>query len=209
LFWLQAGKFALQNIATMNKRTLLNQLAEQTEAHLQKAIEQWQMLPHSSFARMPGAAAWSANQCLQHLNSYGLYYLPKLEKALQQAPAQPADADFAPGWMGAWFTRMMQIDSATQQPSKKMKAPKPHTPVQILPSHEVIAEFIDQQERLLQMLQKAAHLDLAAVRIPISIASFIRLKAGDVLSFLVAHNERHVQQALRALQAQPTTTLVS
>ena len=66
----------------MNKRTLLNQLSEQTEAHLQKAIEQWQMLPHSSFARMPDAAAWSANQCLQHLNSYGLYYLPKLEKAL-------------------------------------------------------------------------------------------------------------------------------
>jgi hypothetical protein len=191
----------------MNKSTLLKQLSEITEAHLKTAIEQWQMLHHSSFARMPQAASWSANQCLQHLNSYGHYYLPKLETALKLAPPQPADAEFAPGWLGGWFTGMMQVDPTTQKPTKKMKAVKPHTPAQILPSHEVIATFIDQQEQLLQLLQKAAHYDLGAVRIPISIASFIRLKAGDVVSFLVAHNQRHVQQALRALQTQTTTTL--
>jgi len=37
-------------------------------------------------------------------------------------------------------------------------------------------------------------------RLPISVASFIKLKLGDVLLFVVAHNGRHLKQANRALQ---------
>lgn len=186
----------------MNKHTLLQELSAQTESHLQLAIASWQMIPHSTFARVPAPNAWSANQCLQHLNGYGQYYLPLLEKALYQAQPQPNDAPYKPGWLGGWFTNLMQTDPTTQRPKKTMKAAKPHNPSQILPSHEVIGEFIDQQERLLLLLQEACNYDLASARIPISIAAFIRLKMGDVLAFLVAHNHRHVQQALRAMQHQ-------
>lgn len=184
----------------MNKHTLLQQLSEQTESHLQLAISSWQMLPHSSFARIPAPNAWSANQCLQHLNGYGQYYLPLLEKALLTAKHQPRDASYKAGWLGAWFTSLMQTEPTTQRPKKPMKAAKQHSPTQILPSHEVIGEFIDQQERLLVLLQEAMNYNLGSARIPISIASFVKLKLGDVLTFLVAHNHRHVQQAMRALQ---------
>lgn len=190
----------------MKKSVFISQLTQQTEAHLQLAISQWQMMPHSSFARMPDTASWSANHCLQHLNSYGRYYLPLLQQALTQASLEPAGKDFTPGWLGAWFTNMMKPDANTGKPAKKMKAPAPHQPATILPSHQVIGEFIDQQEQLLHLLNLATTKNLSHPRIPISIARFIKLKAGDVLGFLIAHNERHVQQAIRALAQAAATS---
>ncbi len=184
----------------MVQATLLTTLTQQTEAQLQLAISEWQLFPESIFAQMPAAQSWSANQCVQHLNSYGRYYLPLLEKAFQTAKQKSItdNQTFKPGLLGGWFTRMMQTPPSGI-PNKKMKSPPKHTPQGILPSHQVISEFIDQQERLLQLLQHAGSVDLHSAKVPISIATFIRLSVGDVLSFVVAHNQRHVQQAQRAI----------
>lgn len=183
----------------MNNSRWLQPLQQQTETMLSQAIAQWQVLPHAVFAKAPQANSWSANECLQHLNSYGDYYLPAIEKAMQQH-STPSTYPFKPGWLGGWFTRMMQTNP-TGQPAKKMKAPKQHVPVALPPAHEVIARFIDQQEQLLQLLQQAETSNLSRIKVPISIAPMIKLQLGDVLAFLVAHNHRHVQQAHRALQA--------
>jgi hypothetical protein len=63
----------------------------------------------------------------------------------------------------------------------------------------VIAEFIEQQEKSLALLRKAKRVDLNKIRVPISIAKFIKLKLGDTFLFLVAHNYRHILQADRVL----------
>jgi len=52
---------------------------------------------------------------------------------------------------------------------------------------------------MLRLLTQARQADLSATRVPLSIAPFLRLRLGDVFGFNVAHNERHVQQALRNL----------
>jgi hypothetical protein len=64
----------------------------------------------------------------------------------------------------------------------------------------VIAEFIEQQELLLTLVRSAAVKDIGKIRIPISIAQWIRLKLGDVFGFVAAHNERHIQQAMRNMK---------
>jgi len=87
-----------------------------------------------------------------------------------------------------------------------MKSPKDHRPALILPSHEVIAEFISQQEKLLQLLRDAATTDLGKIKVPISISKFIRLKLGDTFHFLIIHEYRHYLQAERALHPTPATT---
>ncbi|MEY4902729.1 MAG: hypothetical protein RLZZ292_544, partial [Bacteroidota bacterium] len=43
----------------------------------------------------------------------------------------------------------------------------------------------------------AQHASLGKVRVPVSITRFLKLKLGDTLRFVIYHNERHVQQALR------------
>jgi len=180
---------------------LLTYLSEHTEAFLDKAVSEWQTLPHSSFSQT-AADKWSANQCLAHLNSYGHYYLPQIENAIhiaKQAGSTPADT-FTAGWLGNYFTKLMLTD-ASGKPVKKMSAPKDHTPQVQEDSHKVIAEFIEQQEKLLELLDKAKEIDMNNSKVPISIAKFIKLKLGDTLLFLIAHNYRHIQQAIRALNA--------
>jgi hypothetical protein len=83
--------------------------------------------------------------------------------------------------------------------SKKMNSPKDHAPKTIIESRLVISEFIDQQEKLLALLNTAKKFDLNAVKVGISIAPIIKLKLGDVFRFMIAHQVRHILQAERAL----------
>ena len=46
--------------------------------------------------RQPAAGKWSVAQVIEHLNSYGRYYLPLIEKALER-PAFPPNALFTTG----------------------------------------------------------------------------------------------------------------
>jgi DinB superfamily len=181
-----------------NREELIDELLKQTEAILKKAIE-WQLVPHSRFALRPSSEGWSANECLQHLNSYGRYYLPAIEKAMGHSQADESSSkQFSPGWLGGYFTKLMQ-PAADGKLSKKMKSPKDHSPKTMIESHLVISEFIDQQEKLLPLLTKAKKMDLNKHKIGISITPIIKLKIGDVFMFLIAHLQRHTKQAERAL----------
>ena len=53
---------------------------------------------------------------------------------------------------------------------------------------------------MLQLLAAAATVDLNQVRVPISIAPWIRLKLGDTFLFVTAHIERDLLQAERAME---------
>jgi hypothetical protein len=82
---------------------------------------------------------------------------------------------------------------------KKMKAFKNHVPKNNLNAHEVISKFITQSEALLNLIKAANDKDINAIKIPISLTAFIRLKLGDVFQFIIAHNARHIAQAQRNL----------
>lgn len=186
---------------TYNTKLLTEKLQQQTELLLDKAIQEWQMMSPEKFAEQPGPGAWSAMQCLAHLNSYGDYYLPEIEKAIRASQRKPSLSipNFKPGLLGNYFTSMM-TPGENGLPVKKMKAFKGHIPAESGNSDEVIAIFIEQQEKLLALIEAAKEIDLNKAKIPISIAKYIKLKLGDVFMFIVAHNYRHVLQAERALQ---------
>ncbi|MCU0322713.1 MAG: DinB family protein [Chitinophagaceae bacterium] len=188
-------------MSTHQSKELLNKLYQQTDEFIQLAVSNWQMLPHKQFAYKVTPEKWSANQCLQHLNSYGNFYLPAIKKAIVATKQRnvAANATFKTGWLGNYFTNIMQ-PKADGSLSKKMQSPKNHQPQNNTESYFVIAEFIEQQEQLLQLLEEAKELDLNAIKVPISIAPFIQLKLGDVFMFLVAHNQRHVLQAEKAIK---------
>jgi len=180
---------------------LLESLHRQTEIFLQKAISEWQMLPPEILSAQP-AGQWSAAQCLEHLNIYGRYYLPAIEKAIREEKrkgSRPADL-FRPGWLGDYFAKLMRPLPGGRLKSK-MKSPKNAVPSPQPDARAMLAEFIDQQEKLQQLLTGAAGVDINRIRIPISIAPWLRLKLGDTFLFLTAHIERHLLQAERAIDA--------
>ncbi|NOS92706.1 MAG: DinB family protein [Cyclobacteriaceae bacterium] len=184
-------------MSNYRQQQLIAELETQVEHLLTKSIGEWQLVQHSQFALKPSADGWSANECLQHLNSYGRYYLPAIQKAIDKA-ASGSTENFYSGWLGNYFTKMM-MPKENGSLATKMKSPKDHAPTKILESHQVIAEFIEQQEMLLKLLHSAKCFDLNKVKVGISLAPFIKLKLGDVFMFLIVHLIRHGQQADRAL----------
>jgi hypothetical protein len=142
--------------------------------------------------KQPAPGKWSVVQVLEHLNSYGRYYLPAIEKSLQIN--KPAKELFNPGWIGNYFTKIMKpgVDGKI---GNKMNAPKNHRPSPDLDTKPVMDTFFAQQQKLLQLLEAAKMKDIGSIRTPISISRFIKLKAGDTFRFLIAHEQRHMLQA--------------
>jgi hypothetical protein len=179
---------------TISKTILLDQLEARIESHLKTIISSFQNLNEATLLKPAGNGGWSIAQCLEHLNSYGRYYLPAIQKGMNASKDASAPT-FKSSWLGAYFTRLMEPGGK----NKAMKAPKEHNPAPELDAAKVIAGFIEQQEWLLALVRRSAMKDIGKIRISISIAKWIRLKLGDVFGFLVAHNERHIQQAIRNL----------
>lgn len=182
-----------------NTVTLIQNLQEQTENHLQIAVHDFQVLSPVHLLHQPEPGKWSAAQCLQHLNAYGKYYLPAIETSIQAnlQKHQPAE-QFVSGMLGNYFTKLI-LPKGEAGSITKMSAPKNYRPSGALDAHAVVAEFIDQQEKTLKLLDAAHQVNLTRAKTPISISKWIRLRLGDTFFFVIAHNYRHVLQAQRAL----------
>ena len=75
--------------------------------------------------RQPAADSWSIAQALAHLNFYSSSYHPKLAGYLAGAGKQ--QPGFKSGWLGNYFTKMME-PKADGVVVNKMSAPKDSRP---------------------------------------------------------------------------------
>ncbi len=180
----------------INSLQLLEQLQADTRqlivaaSHLQSETE-------TQLTRQPAAGKWSVTQVLEHLNSYSQYYLPAIENAMA-AKEVPAAVYFKPGWLGNYFTNLMKPKHGVV--ANKMKSPKNHRPSAALNAKKTITTFLEQQRRLLELLEKAKATSIGDIRVPVSISTMIRLKLGDSFRFLIAHEQRHFVQIENTLQ---------
>ena len=179
---------------SVNSGELLSKLEVKVEKHIAEAAVIFQNMSEAELNRQPPNGGWSIAQCLEHLNTYGDYYFPRMEKALSEFDGKPS-VNFSSSWLGNYFTKMMDPETG----KTKMKAFKSHVPASALNGHAVIARFIKQQETLIHLLQLANQKDINKIKIPISLTRLIRMKLGDTFRFIIAHNERHIEQAKRLL----------
>lgn len=145
----------------------------------------------------PNPGVWSINEILAHLNSYAAYYHPTFLKKIENTRFTSTKEGFMSSPLGRSAWKSMKLGNA-RNIKRKFKAPKGHNPSidPGLVSENESNDFISHQEDLLNILEKAAHVNLKRVKIPISISKIVRLRLGDALLFVIYHNERHVQQMI-------------
>lgn len=183
-----------------NTKELLDTLCAEIDSIL-AATDKLKKLPADVLLTQPAAKKWSVAQVLEHLNSYNRYYLPQIESAIAKANKTSVPNTFRSGWLGNYFTRSMYSEVVNKgQIANKMKAPKDHRPVAQLDTDAMLEEFMSGAARLKNLMQTNS-VDLAEVKIPISIAKWMRIKLGDTYRFLVAHKVRHFLQVKNTLAA--------
>lgn len=182
---------------------LINKLQEDVR-QLTLAAEHFRSIDKIKLNHQPAEGSWSAMQAMEHLNMYNRFYLPIIEKAVAVVSGD-RDAWFISGFFGDYFTRLM-LPNDVFEVKNKMKAPKGYRPESKLNSDAVLQEFIEHQNKLLQLLEISRKRNLNKIRIPISISKLIKLKLGDTFRFLIAHEQRHMIQARNAIKAVGVST---
>jgi hypothetical protein len=168
-------------------------LEMQTHDFISKA-EHLLTLSENDVRKRPSPGSWNALECIEHLNRYGVFYLPEIKKRMLESPFPPTES-FKPGVLGSYFAKSM----LPKEGSKKIKTFKDKDPIHTNLDKKCIYTFIAQQKEMLDLLGKARNVDLNRTKTSLSITKLLTLKLGDTFRFLVNHNERHMVQAFAAL----------
>ena len=171
-----------------NSEILITDLIERTRNHMNQA-EKFNQLPLEILNKKPAPDSWSVLECIEHLNRYGDFYLPEIEERLRNNKTS-SEPEFKSGLIGNYFAEMMLPGEKV----KKMKTFKSMNPSGSKLDKKVLTRFIDQQKKMLELLDRARKVSLNKTKTSISISKFIKLKLGDTFRVVIYHNERHVEQ---------------
>lgn len=172
----------------MQTEILLQSLINET-SNIKSQVEALKKLDKQQLTWKANTESWSVLECLEHLNLYGQYYLPQMKQAILSSKTT-ASKEFKPGLLGNYFAKSM----LPKEKLNKMKTFKDKNPLNAALELTVIDVFLEQQNKLIEIIQLSKNVDINKVKINTSISSFISLKLGDTLQFYINHIIRHLKQ---------------
>lgn len=177
-----------------NSTTFLQTLQFMTQQQLDQANiwRQANELPTLQYKSSP--QQWSALECLEHLTLTNAFYLPELQHNMKDSSAAPAEM-FRSSWLGEYMGKSM----LPRNKGMKFKTLSSINPNGAQLGWEALDTFTEQHQQLLNTLEQAKQAHLKKVKVRLFRPRWIKMPLGDVLRFVVYHNERHLQQALRAV----------
>ncbi len=183
----------------MQSENLLQTFLEQTRQIINQ-VEKLKTYDLQILTWKENDTCWSILECLEHLNLYGEFYLPQMENKIENSTTK-AEVEFKSGMLGNYFTKSM----LPKVKLNKMKTFKDKNPLNANLDKTVIDRFINQQIKLLDLLNQSRKVSLNKVKIQTSISSLIKLKLGDTFQFFINHIIRHLNQVDR-IQASMNNT---
>jgi hypothetical protein len=146
----------------------------------------------------PGPEQWSAAQCFDHLNTTGRLLLRSMETEVQQGRDEGpfGDPPFEYGFVSRWFVRSMTPSSGWTFSAPSAYEPDAPT---VLSSGETVDEFLGLQDQFMECVEAAEGLDLRRLRLPSPAVPLLRISLGAWFEATLAHEQRHLEQARRAL----------
>lgn len=178
---------------TITSEKLIQNLIEKTRININKA-EKFNSYSNEKLNWRVEENSWSILECFKHLNLYGDFYIPEIKKAIESSKTQDK-GNFKSGMLGNYFANSM----LPKEKLNKMKTFNDKNPIGNKLDKKTIENFILQQKKILNLLNKSREINLNKTKTAISISKLIKLKIGDTFRVVVYHNERHLVQAQKIL----------
>lgn len=176
-----------------SQAVLLTELSERLKAFKQQLINF--QVSAEKLNHKPAPNKWSADECLKHLAVMWQTYKPQFERGIQKAKRKTKD-NYRSTWFGKWFANRMK----PIQQKGSMKTMNIFEPSQYASEHDSIKRLIDVQDEMIRYVELLADYDLNT-KILSPASRLVRLKMGDALQIIANHQDRHWQQALRAIES--------
>ncbi|MFD1139736.1 DinB family protein [Larkinella insperata] len=182
----------------MQKLETAQQLQERIRAVLATVEREFRPLSDEQLNWKPDTRQWSITQCLQHLNLAERFYIRNLQKKVDDLgliQTNPTDQALQAGLAGRLLRYAVDPNTTMKLPTVSFMKPR-HD----LNARDVMQQFIELQQLLHDLLDKATYLDWNRERLMTLFGNWLKINLGDAFLMLVAHSERHINQALRVKQ---------
>lgn len=181
----------------MQKLAIATDLQTRLKTVLETVAREFATLTDEELRWKPAPDRWSMVECLQHLNLAERFYIRNIQHkvdALGLVQTNPVDQPVISDWVGK--AMLFAVD-----PTVKIKLPapgiiRPRPAADLVPT-DVLGQFVELQTLLLSLLDKAVYLDWNQEKVMTLFGNWLKIRLGDALKMLIAHTERHMNQAMR------------
>lgn len=180
------------------ERSLL--LAEQNK----NLVEQkFLSLQNERLNKKQNSDAWSAAECFQHLLFTNEHYLNHFNEVVSSSQDANKIKTFNhsfnhPFKHSLWGKFILYFVKPTTK--MKSKTTKLFNPAFSKVDNDVVRKYLEQNSQLTEVISKMKNLDLRNMKMPSPINEKIKYNLGDAIKILVMHDQRHIQQAERAIR---------
>lgn len=146
----------------------------------------------------PSEGEWSIGQCFDHLILSNQGFFPIIEEILAGRRRQSA-------WermplLPRFFGRLL-IDTLRPDSGRRAKARPAFYPSRSQIAPGIVAGFLEQQDRLLTLMEATRGLDLDGITITSPVSRVITYSLMDAYRIIVVHEQNHVFQARRVMES--------
>jgi len=146
----------------------------------------------------PSGEEWSVGQCVDHLIISNRLLLTVIEEIQQGKRRRRAweRVPVLPRLFGKLLIRTLRADAG-----RNVKAPRALNPSASHIPTGIITSFVEQQDRLLHLMEETRGLELEHITITSPVARLITYSLMDAYRLTVVHEQNHFLQANRLLQS--------
>lgn len=142
----------------------------------------------------PSTGQWNIGQCIDHLIVSNSKYIP-VYQAVMSGTYKPSFWERKNPF--SKYTGASMIKTLGVQVTKKFIAPKLFTPTNKTVRQEIITQFENHQDELALIFSELEKEKYSKTIISSPVAGLITIPLHDSLKIIVAHEMRHVLQAIR------------
>lgn len=147
---------------------------------------------------------WSIAQCFEHMNLSNHHYIAEIQKALPKLKSTENELKYKAGLIGSYMIKNMRPKNG--QITNKMKTFKSVKPLAerqigaIVKAQPVFADFYSDLNAFKKIIIALEGKNIQSAKVKSLAGSALRFKVGDALLLMLAHNDRHILQAVNTLK---------
>lgn len=177
-------------------RTSINELIAGYNEIINRAKQLSGVLTFEQINKKTSPKNWSAAECFVHLNNYADAYLKNTKRDFSLRNDDDSEKEYSPRFLPAKFIKAVGPDVKV-----KLKSIHVNESAKSNVDKNVLDQFIAYQKEFLDILDKASFNDLKTIKVASPFARFLKFQLGEMLLLTLHHQQRHLNQAERAINS--------